>query len=99
MLVAGGHSVPTPNGTGSFYEPTLLVDVTPAMHIAQQEVFGPVMVIFRAQNDTEALRIANSSPYGFGCGRGNLLWRRTVFTLRSIFPSTLGVLLSPPPFF
>ena len=55
-LLAGGK-VNTKYDTGAFYEPTLLVDVTPSMQIAQKEVFGPVMVIMKAQDDEDALRI------------------------------------------
>ena len=55
-LLAGGKAN-TKYDTGAFYEPTLLVDVTPNMQIAQKEVFGPVMVIMKALDDEDALRI------------------------------------------
>merc|ERR1719502_2062083 len=56
-----------PGAAGSgFYTPTMLVDVTPEMEIAQEEVFGPVLVMFRAKDDDDAIRIVNSCPYGLG---------------------------------
>ena len=51
-------------GEGNFYPPTVLVDVTPDMRIANEEVFGPVMVIMRAADDSEAVRIANATNFG-----------------------------------
>lgn len=49
---------------GNFYPPTVLVDVTPDMRIAQEEVFGPVMLIIRAKDDADAVRIANDTDFG-----------------------------------
>jgi acyl-CoA reductase-like NAD-dependent aldehyde dehydrogenase len=43
---------------GQFYPPTVVVDVSPAMRIFQEEVFGPVMTVCRFANDDEAV-----SPY------------------------------------
>lgn len=48
----------------NYYPPTVLVDVTPDMRIAQEEVFGPVMLIFRAKDDAEAIAIANRTDFG-----------------------------------
>lgn len=53
-----------PSGPGFFYPPTLLVDVTTDMVAAQEETFGPVMVVMRANDADEAIRIANDTPYG-----------------------------------
>ncbi|SFF51143.1 Acyl-CoA reductase [Fontimonas thermophila] len=51
-------------GPGLFYPPTILVDVTPDMRIAREEVFGPVMLIFKVADDAEAIRLANDSAFG-----------------------------------
>jgi len=59
-LVAGGNKV----DPGFFYEPTLLTNVDPDREIAQEEVFGPVLVVIRYDNDDHAVRIANNSIYG-----------------------------------
>eukprot|EP00047_Mylnosiga_fluctuans_P005047 m.238080 g.238080 ORF g.238080 m.238080 type:complete len:605 (+) comp13244_c0_seq1:33-1847(+) len=74
-LLAGGHAV-TRNGKGTFFEPTLLVDVTPEMDIARNEVFGPVMVILKAKNDADAQRIVNASEYGLGSSVFSLNYAR-----------------------
>jgi len=49
---------------GCFYPPTLLTDVEPASTIAQQEIFGPVLVAMTFRTHDEAIQIANNSRYG-----------------------------------
>ncbi|HEY5338997.1 MAG TPA: NAD-dependent succinate-semialdehyde dehydrogenase [Rhizomicrobium sp.] len=51
-------------GTGQFFEPTLVRDVTPDMDIAEEEIFGPVATLFRFKTDADAIRIANDTQYG-----------------------------------
>ena len=46
---------------GYFYKPTVIKNVTTKMNIAQEEVFGPAAPIIVADNDTEAIKIANDS--------------------------------------
>ncbi|KAA0173965.1 hypothetical protein FNF27_04526 [Cafeteria roenbergensis] len=55
-------------GGGVFVTPTLLVGVTDSMRIFNEEVFGPVMTVIRvaADNDAEAIRLANGTSYGLG---------------------------------
>ena len=60
-VVTGGKKV---DGPGYFYEPTLLADVDPDSEIAQDEVFGPVLVVIPYDDDDDAVRIANNSIYG-----------------------------------
>jgi succinate-semialdehyde dehydrogenase/glutarate-semialdehyde dehydrogenase len=48
----------------SFFEPTVLRDVTPAMLIAKDETFGPVAPLFKFETDEEAIRMANDTEYG-----------------------------------
>lgn len=64
-LLAGG-SVRTDKGTGFFIEPTCFVDVRNEMRIAQEEIFGPVLVVIPFESDEDAIRIANDSIYGLG---------------------------------
>jgi len=59
-LVTGGKKV----DPGYFYTPTLLTGVDPDSEIAQEEVFGPVLVIIPHDGDDDAVRIANNSIYG-----------------------------------
>jgi len=59
-LVTGGEKV----DPGYFYTPTLLAGVDPDSEIAQEEVFGPVLVVIDYDDDDDAVRIANNSIYG-----------------------------------
>jgi aldehyde dehydrogenase (NAD+) len=59
-LVTGGEK----KDPGYFYTPTLLTDVDPDSEIAQEEVFGPVLVVIAYDDDEDAIRIANNSIYG-----------------------------------
>jgi aldehyde dehydrogenase (NAD+) len=65
-LLAGGNAR-TDKGGGFFVEPTCFVDVSNKMRIAQEEIFGPVLVVIPFENDDDAVRIANDSEYGL-CG-------------------------------
>src|SRR5690606_30163912 len=64
-LLAGGKARPD-KGNGFFIEPTCFVDVTNDMRIAQEEIFGPVLVVIPFEDDEDAIRIANDSDYGLG---------------------------------
>ena len=60
-LAAGGTRV---GETGWFVAPTLFTGADPSMRIAREEIFGPVLTAIRFQDEAEAMRIANDSPYG-----------------------------------
>ena len=64
-LLAGGN-LRTDRGKGFFIEPTCFVDVRNDMRIAQEEIFGPVLVAIPFEDDEDAIRIANDSIYGLG---------------------------------
>jgi succinate-semialdehyde dehydrogenase/glutarate-semialdehyde dehydrogenase len=49
---------------GTFFEPTVLTDVTPAMKLAREETFGPVAPVFRFQKESDAIRMANDTEFG-----------------------------------
>jgi len=51
-------------GKGFFYEPTVFVDVDNKMRIAQEEIFGPVLVVIPFDTEEEAIRIANDTVFG-----------------------------------
>lgn len=53
-----------PAGPGAFVMPTVLTGITPDMDAYYQELFGPVAAIYRAEDEAEAIRLANDSPYG-----------------------------------
>ena len=66
LLCGGG--VPPSCPRGYFVEPTLMVDVPTWARVAQEEIFGPVLTIFRIRTDEEAIRLANDTPYGLVAG-------------------------------
>lgn len=66
-LLAGGRLRPD-KGKGWFVEPSCFVDVTNDMRIAQEEIFGPVLVVIPFDDDDDAVRIANDSLYGLSGG-------------------------------
>ncbi len=49
---------------GTFFEPTILTDVTPEMAVAREETFGPVAPLFRFKTEEEAIRMANDTEFG-----------------------------------
>ncbi|MFN3985601.1 MAG: NADP-dependent succinate-semialdehyde dehydrogenase [Rhodocyclaceae bacterium] len=63
----------------SFFEPTILADVTPAMLVAREETFGPVAPLFRFKDEAEAIHMANDTEFGlaayFYAGAMNRVWR------------------------
>ncbi|NVJ68867.1 MAG: aldehyde dehydrogenase family protein, partial [Alphaproteobacteria bacterium] len=63
-LVVGGPGRPEGCEEGFFVKPTVFANVTPDMTIAREEVFGPVLAIMGYEDEDDAVRIANDSPYG-----------------------------------
>ncbi|MFT3816682.1 MAG: NAD-dependent succinate-semialdehyde dehydrogenase [Rubrivivax sp.] len=58
-ILCGGKA-----GEGTFFQPTVLTGVTPAMRIMQEETFGPVAPVTTFTSEAEAIRLANDTPYG-----------------------------------
>jgi aldehyde dehydrogenase (NAD+) len=89
-LIVGGKR-PAQLDKGWFVEPTLFRDVDNAMTIAQQEIFGPVLVIIPFDDDDDAVRIANDSIYGLS----GAIWsgdeERALAVAKRIRTGTLGV--------
>jgi aldehyde dehydrogenase (NAD+) len=67
-LVCGGEEAPAGLERGYFVQPTVFSEVTPEMTIAQEEIFGPVLVIQPYEDEDDAVRIANDSRYGLAGG-------------------------------
>jgi succinate-semialdehyde dehydrogenase/glutarate-semialdehyde dehydrogenase len=59
ILGGGRHSL-----GGTFFEPTVLADVTCEMDCVREEIFGPVAALIRVKDDEEAVALANDTPYG-----------------------------------
>ena len=83
-LILGGVPYIHPKyPTAQYFEPTLLIDVTPQMTILKQELFAPIMVVMKFSTDEEAIKICNSSPFGLSNSvfsddqnKGDLMARR-----------------------
>ena len=74
-LICGGKRI-TEGGLagGCFMRPTLLADVTNDMHVAQEEIFGPVACILKFKDEEEVIRMANDNAYGLG----GAVWTRDI---------------------
>jgi aldehyde dehydrogenase (NAD+) len=68
--LVGGPDAATGFDKGFFVRPTLFVDVDNTMTIAQEEIFGPVLAVIPFDDEEDAIRIANDSPYGLA---GNVM--------------------------
>ncbi|MEZ5505041.1 MAG: aldehyde dehydrogenase family protein [Gammaproteobacteria bacterium] len=62
QAVVGG--APLTIGNGTFYPPTILTGITNEMRIAREEIFGPVMLVFKVKNENDAIALANSTEFG-----------------------------------
>jgi aldehyde dehydrogenase (NAD+) len=97
-LVTGGRR-PAHLPRGYYVEPTLFADVHNRMTIAQEEIFGPVLVVIPYRDDDDAVRIANDSPYGLSCAVTGASEDRALNVARRIRAGTAsingGVWLAP----
>jgi len=64
-LACGGKAVP---GPGWYVEPTVFINVTNDMAVAQEEIFGPVVCLMRYHSEAEAIELANGTRFGLGMG-------------------------------
>jgi acyl-CoA reductase-like NAD-dependent aldehyde dehydrogenase len=71
VLLGGARAA----GTGRFYQPTVLTDVTHDMRIMREETFGPVLPVMKVRDAEEAITLANDSPFGLG---GSIWAKRAV---------------------
>lgn len=62
-ILTGGKGTDT---SGFYIEPTVFINVNNKMRIAQEEIFGPVLVVIKFSDDDDAVRIANDSIFGLG---------------------------------
>jgi acyl-CoA reductase-like NAD-dependent aldehyde dehydrogenase len=67
-LVTGGSQIPAGLEHGNYVHPTVFADVDNKMRIAQEEIFGPVLVVIPFDDEDDAVRIANDSEYGLSGG-------------------------------
>ena len=83
-LVLGGRvPSPTPPTEGGFFiEPTIFADVQPTMTIAREEIFGPVLSVFKWSDEDELIRQVNATPYGLTAA----IYTRSLSTAHRIIP-------------
>lgn len=89
--VVTGGGVPAHLPKGYFVEPTLFADVDNSMTIAQEEIFGPVLCVIGYDDDDDAVRIANDSPYGLSGMITSGSLDRAKSVARRIRTGTLGI--------
>jgi (Z)-2-((N-methylformamido)methylene)-5-hydroxybutyrolactone dehydrogenase len=88
----GGAPAQRPEcGSGWFVEPTIFTGVQPAMRIAQEEVFGPILSIIPFDNEDEAVRIANGTVYGLAAGVWTQSIRRALMMSERLEAGTVWV--------
>jgi aldehyde dehydrogenase (NAD+) len=89
-LLHGGKMRPDKGG-GYFVEPTVFVDVDNSMRIAQEEIFGPVLVVIPFEDDDDAVRIANENDYGLSGGVSSGDFNRAMNVARRVRTGSMSV--------
>jgi betaine-aldehyde dehydrogenase len=86
-LVSGGGR-PREFDRGFYVEPTIFADVSNSARIAREEIFGPVAAVIPFEDEAEAIRIANDTPFGLAAA----VWSRDIYrALRAVKAIRAGV--------
>ena len=89
MVVGGGR--PTDLDRGYFVEPTLITGLSNDSRVAQEEIFGPVLVVIPHDGDDDAVALANASPYGLSGSVWSADRQRAVAVANRIRTGTIGI--------
>jgi aldehyde dehydrogenase (NAD+) len=89
-LVAGG-GVPADQKRGWFVSPTVFADVDNSSRLAQEEIFGPVLIVIAYHSDDDAVRLANDSEFGLGGSVWSADTERATDIARRVETGTIGV--------
>jgi aldehyde dehydrogenase (NAD+) len=89
VVVGGG--IATQFDKGFYFQPTVLADVDNSMTVAQEEIFGPVLVIIPYDDDDDAVRIANDSIFGLSGGVSGTDRERALRVARRIRTGTMSL--------
>ena len=76
-VLYGGHPI---NGVGYYYKPTILENITADMQLSSEEIFGPIMPVYKVNSIEEAISAANDSDSGLGAS----VWSRDLLKAESI---------------
>jgi len=88
VALGGGRPSAAELQAGYFVEPTIFYDVDNSAVIAREEIFGPVMSVIPFDDEADALRIANDTPYGLAAA----VWSRDIFKcLRAVKKLQAGI--------
>jgi betaine-aldehyde dehydrogenase len=91
VIVRGGQVKEGPLAKGAFYRPTLLEIQDPSLPIAQQEAFGPVLVMQAFDSEAEAIALANDSEYGLSASIWSMDVDRPLRIARQIEAGTIWI--------
>jgi aldehyde dehydrogenase (NAD+) len=91
-IVAGGERAAVDEfPSGFFYRPTIVSGASTDSHLAQEEVFGPVLAVFPFESDEDAVRLANNTAYGLAAGIWTQNLQRAHLVARQLQAGTVWV--------
>jgi gamma-glutamyl-gamma-aminobutyraldehyde dehydrogenase len=89
--IRSGGSAILPDTGGNYVGATVIDDVTPAMSVTRDEIFGPVVAVLGFDDDTEALRLANDTQYGLAANIWSTNIDEALWLARGIRAGTVAI--------